>query len=140
MSNAIASIPSIADIAGLSGKTRPYHNRKMSSLEYCGACPFCQCRDAFHAYPDMNYVEGIGYLGYFLCMDQSKGGRNGCGRSGNVIDLVIHSDNASYQRACGILSIDQTVLRTDSKPPLLSLGNTLTTVISHWQIVARHGS
>ncbi len=102
--------PDIADIAGLSGKAR--WNTKMQSHEVSGPCPFgCGVRTAFHVYPDRNEVPGIGPLGYFLCMDANRGGRAGCGRSGDVIDLVMQRDHLNFDQACAILCIDPQAIR-----------------------------
>jgi hypothetical protein len=108
------ALPTLTDIAGLSGKAR--WNTKMQSHEVSGPCPFgCGVRTAFHVYPDMNEVPGIGYLGYFLCMDSNKGGRAGCGRSGNMIDLVMQRDHLDFDQACTMLGIDPQALRISRK-------------------------
>jgi hypothetical protein len=73
----------------------------MQSYELSGPCPFgCGVRIAFHVYPEMNEIPGIGCLSYFLCMDSNRGGRAGCGRSGNVIDLIMQRDRIDFDRAC----------------------------------------
>jgi hypothetical protein len=84
----------------------------MQSHELSGPCPFgCGVRTAFHVYPDMNEVPGVGYLGYFLCMDANRGGRAGCGRSGNAIDLVMQRDHLDFEQACATLCIDPQAIR-----------------------------
>lgn len=99
----------IADVAGIKGRAR--HNKRMGSHELCGPCPLgCGASDAFHVYPDLNYVPGVGYLGYFLCMDSIHGNRNGCGQSGNMIDLVCKRDDISFSKACEELGIDKQAL------------------------------
>jgi Toprim-like len=102
--------PDIADVAGFSGKAR--WNTKMQSHELSGPCPFgCGVRTAFHVYPDMNEIPGIGALGYFLCMDGNRGGRAGCGRSGDVIGLVMQRDRVDFDQACTTLGIDPQAIR-----------------------------
>ena len=84
----------------------------MQSHEVSGPCPFgCGVRTAFHVYPDMNEVAGIGPLGYFLCMDGNRGGRAGCGRSGDVIDLVMQRDHLNFDQACATLCINPQAIR-----------------------------
>src|SRR5262249_33255685 len=101
---------SIADVAGLSGKAR--WNTKMQSHKLSGPCPFsCGVKTAFHVYPDMNEIPGVGCLGYFLCMDGNRGGRAGCGRSGNMIDLVMQRDHVDFEQACLTLGIDPQAIR-----------------------------
>jgi len=61
----------IADIVGFSGQG--HMNTRMQSHELCGPCFFgCGATDAFHVYPDMNEVPGVGCLGYYLCMDSDR--------------------------------------------------------------------
>ncbi len=83
---------------------------QLYGYEQCGPCPFgCGAKDAFHVYPQANYVPGIGYLGWFDCMDSSKG-RGGCGCKGDMIRYMELRRNLDFFAACDELGVDAFVL------------------------------
>ncbi len=81
-------------------------NSKMQSHEYSGPCPFCGGNDRFHVYPDVDEIAGVGAIGRYLCMGSNSGGRSGCGRKGDGIDLAKELYNIGFSEACQKLGLD----------------------------------
>lgn len=100
----------LLSVIGMNAK-RPTWSRYYSCHEYTGTCPFgCGASDAFHIWNDIDDIPGIGYLGRYDCMDSSQG-RNGCGKSGNMIDYIQEQENVDFDEACKILGIDADTVR-----------------------------
>lgn len=100
----------LLSVIGMNAK-RPTWSRYYSCHEYTGACPFgCGASDAFHVWNDLDDIPGIGFLGRYDCMDSSQG-RNGCGKSGNMIDYIQEQENVDFDEACERLGIDAMVVR-----------------------------
>src|SRR5436305_7372124 len=59
----------------------------------------------------MYEIASVGYLGYFLCIDSSRGGRASCGPSGNMIDLVMEHGRLDFDQACTALGINADAVR-----------------------------
>jgi DNA primase len=81
-------------------------NRRFSSVEYSGACPWCSGSNRFHVYPDANDIPGVGTLGYYLCMDSRSGGRSGCGRRGDGLHYLQEKRGLHFVDACKEMDID----------------------------------
>lgn len=86
-------------------------SRYYSCHEHTGACPFgCGASDAFHIWNELDEIPDVGFLGRYDCMDSSQG-RNGCGKSGNMIDYIQEQENVNFDEACKRLGIDAMVVR-----------------------------
>ncbi|TMC24569.1 MAG: hypothetical protein E6J34_00320, partial [Chloroflexi bacterium] len=128
---------------------RGYRNRKLDTTEFCGPCPFgCGAKDAFHMYPEMNYVPDVGSLGWYLCMDSRRGGRNGCGRSGDIITATKELRGIEdFLDACEYLEIDAQKLLNYRNSEMEDEGHAVRTIphsqkalaetSKEWQEVAR---
>ena len=78
--------------------------------EKIGPCPWCGGSDRFHVWPNGGEdIPGIGNLGRFQCMD-SRQGRAGCGRSGDIISYLELRRGLSFIDACRELGIDPQVI------------------------------
>lgn len=91
-------------------KNRTY-NRVYGSREYTSSCPWCHGTNRFHLYPDCNDIPGVGPLGYFECMDSSKG-RAGCGRKGDMLSYLEQQHGLNFIQACQHLDIDPHLIIT----------------------------
>jgi len=75
----------------------PTHMKKVSTHEggeYAGPCPFCGGTDRFRVWPA---------TGRYWCRGAESGG-SGCGKKGDVIDLIIELHGVSFAEAVEMLA------------------------------------